>query len=94
MTKKTTRQQNTVRLRENVWIRQEEEEKRKKIPDENASYGKYAIFMENRPKKEGLYVYTKEKGFLSIGWFANIDRNTCAKATHHFILHFMFGFHR
>jgi len=36
--------------------------KTKKIPDENASYGKYAIFMENRPKKkEGLYVYIKQK---------------------------------
>jgi len=45
----------TVRLRENVWIR---EEKEKKIPDENASYGKYAIFMENRPKKKKVYMYT------------------------------------
>ncbi len=62
MTKKTTRQQNTVRLRENVWIR--EEENQKKIPDENASYGKYAIFMENRPKekrREKIYMYTQNK---------------------------------
>jgi hypothetical protein len=26
--------------------------KKKKIPDKNASYGKYAIFMENRPREE------------------------------------------
>jgi len=59
MTKRTKRQQKTVRLRENVWAR-EKETKKTKIPDENASYGKYAIFMENRPKerekKESLYV--------------------------------------
>jgi len=66
MTKKTKRQQKTVRLRENVWIR--EEEKRKKIPDENASYGKYAIFMENRPKerekKRFICIHkTKKKDF-------------------------------
>jgi len=97
---KTRQQQKTVRLRENVWLR--EKENQKKIPDENASYGEYAIFMENRPKereqKRRIYMYTqnkkKRKGFLSICWFANINRNTCAKATHNLIFHFMFGFNR
>jgi len=57
----------TVRLRENVWIR--EEEKEKKIPDENASYGNMLFSWKIDQKKDGLYVYIKqkkEKGFLSI----------------------------
>jgi hypothetical protein len=34
-----------------------------KIPDENASYGKYAIFIENsaKEKEESLYLYTKQE---------------------------------
>ncbi len=36
----------------------------------------------------------KEKRFLSICWFANINRNRCAKATYNFILHFMLRFNR
>ncbi len=49
-----------------------------KIPDENASYGKYAIFIENsaKEKEESLYLYTKQEKkkwfFLSICWFAKI----------------------
>lgn len=43
--------------------------KQRRIPEENAPYGRYAIFIENRQKermkkkrkKSGLYVYTKEQ---------------------------------
>jgi hypothetical protein len=49
--------------------------RKRNIPDENASYGKYTIFIENSAKEEeeeSFYVYTKQKFCLSIGWFAKI----------------------
>lgn len=61
----------------NCSIKRECLNKRKRnIPDENASYGKYTIFIENSAKEEeeeeSFYVYTKQEFCLSIGWFAKI----------------------